>query len=415
MQNRGTGMRQPMAGKRKTRYRVKGRFFIFLALFVAVIVGIGFGISALVGLLAGPGDTLVTLGMLEDEKKLSAILLRDEQIVSKDNYVSISYSASENQNVKAGDEILDIYEIGYTQTLIQNLEQIRQSIMSYQQENILKNIINEDLQEYDNRIQEKSAAIRAVTRGEEKAKLVDLERELRNLMSTRQDYLKRTQAVMEDSQLSRLYEQEKQEVEKINAYRNTLTSPRDGRVSFYFDGYEHFLNIDSLPDITASKAQELIRSTSAPATSNSTIPTKNLFRTVDPNRWYTLLVTKDWGIAVGQTCELRFSGYEDMIFTAEVTNIENEDGRELVVLEIREDIGPLLNTRHVTAVIGGRIEGMVVPLSALKENNGRRGVYLSDGQTFVPVNVVGKDFRDALVMPENEGDLVPGVTRVKTK
>lgn len=45
----------------------------------------------------------------------------------------------------------------------------------------------------------------------------------------------------------------------------------------------------------------------------------------------------------------------------------------MVVLEMNEDIGPLINARKLTAVIGGRVEGMRVPLSAVSVSGEQQG------------------------------------------
>lgn len=413
MQNRGTGVRNK-SNRRKGRYKIRGRFFIFLAIFLAVIVGCIWGIVALVQGLSGPSDAAVTLGMLEDAVKMEALLLRDETVVSESSYVSISYKVSDNQLVSAGDEIVEVYEGGYSQSYVQELEQVRQNIMKYQQETILKNIINEDLQVYDEKIQSKSNELKALTRGETAGKVVDMERELRNLMTQRQDYLKTTQAALADAQLTEYYEKEKTLQENINAWRKVVTSPIDGRISFYFDGFENFLSLTTLPDLTATDVQSMIKSTTAPTPAKGDIPVKNLFRVVNPNHWYVLLSAKDWGIAVGQGCEISFSGYEGTNYMATVSSIVDDGDRDLVVLEVNEDMGSLLNARHVTVVIGGKVEGMVVPLGALVDSNGQNGVYLADGRTFVAVNVLGKDGYDALVESITPGELEAGM-RVKVK
>ena len=80
----------------------------------------------------------------------------------------------------------------------------------------------------------------------------------------------------------------------------------------------------------------------------------------------------------------------------------------LVVLQMNEDVSPLINARKVRAVIGGRVEGMMVPLSALRTENSQQGVYLADDNTFVPVRVAGQDSKNALVMPLEEGTLTRG-------
>ena len=81
----------------------------------------------------------------------------------------------------------------------------------------------------------------------------------------------------------------------------------------------------------------------------------------------------------------------------------------MVLLEMSEDVSPLINARKLTAVIGGRVEGMMVPLSSLKTQGGQQGVYRADTNAFVPVRVVGQDNKHALIMPLENGALAAGV------
>ena len=65
----------------------------------------------------------------------------------------------------------------------------------------------------------------------------------------------------------------------------------------------------------------------------------------------------------------------------------------------------LINARKLTAVIGGRVEGMRVPLSAVSVSGEQQGVYLYETGEFVPVRVIGHDSKYALVMPVEDGAL----------
>ena len=141
---------------------------------------------------------------------------------------------------------------------------------------------------------------------------------------------------------------------------------------------------------------------------------QNLYRLVQPNEWYVVFTTKasTWKIGIGETCALYFRSYEDITYNATVRQLSGTGDELVVILEMSEDVSPLLNARKLTAVIGGRVEGMMVPLSALKTEGSQQGVYLMESNTFVPVRVVGQDSKHALIMPLEDGALTSG-TRIR--
>ena len=156
------------------------------------------------------------------------------------------------------------------------------------------------------------------------------------------------------------------------------------------------------------------RSCCNPAVPDELRSQQNLYRLVQPNEWYVVFTTKasTWKIGIGETCALYFRSYEDITYNATVRQLSGTGDELVVILEMSEDVSPLLNARKLTAVIGGRVEGMMVPLSALKTEGSQQGVYLMDSNTFVPVRVVGQDSKHALIMPLEDGALTSG-TRIR--
>ena len=138
---------------------------------------------------------------------------------------------------------------------------------------------------------------------------------------------------------------------------------------------------------------------------------QNLYRLVEPNEWYVVFTTKapTWKIGIGETCAIYFESFEDITYTAKVRALNSTGDDLLVMLEMSEDVSPLINARKLKAVIGGRVEGMMVPLSSLKTQAGQQGVYRADTNVFVPVRVVGQDSKHALIMPLEDGALSSGV------
>lgn len=404
-QRQSAGSPSPKGGKRKRRFRIKKRFFVFLALFLALVVLVCVGISALFRRLFA-GYYTVSYGMIESTNKAPALLLRDETVVRSEGYGTVEYVAADFAGVAAGDSVLNFYSSGYTKDIQSELAQVDNRIEQQQANSLasaLSGIVDEELLRFDDKIAEKSKQIRsALPDGDLNA----LYGELKTLLGEKQAYLEQTSTAQADTLLTQLYATRSQLLGRIQGWKSAYTAPSNGRVSYSFDGFEPYLTTEVLPLLTAQNVRDLIgnRDPEQPAELRSQ---QNLYRIVDPNHWYAMILTADtdWTIGVGEKCALYFEGYEDLSYQAVVQSISGSQTELMVVLEMNEDIGPLINARKLTAVIGGRVEGIRVPLSSIATNGGQQGVYLYETGAFIPVRVIGHDSRYALVMPQEEGSL----------
>lgn len=405
---RGPGSSRPNWGKRprKRRVRVKKRFYFFVAAFLLVLGLIGFGIASLARAVFA-GYYVVDYGMIESTNKVSALLLRDEMVVRSEGYGTVQYVAADLQDVQAGDAVLDFYSSGYTKDIQTELSQVNARIEQQQQNALyaaLESIVDQELERYQDQIEQKTQQIRQALAGE--GDLLQLYQELKSLMESKQAYLEQTATAQADTTLTQLYATRSQLLSRIQGWRSAYTAPMDGRVSYSFDGFEAYLTTEVLDLLSAQNVRELLRNEDPeqPAELRSQ---QNLYRIVDADHWYAIILTTDtnWTIGVGETCALYFEGYEDRTFQATVNAMSGSQTELMVVLEMNEDIGPLINARKLTAVIGGRVEGMRVPLSAVSVSGEQQGVYLYETGEFVPVRVIGHDSKYALVMPVEDGAL----------
>ena len=80
------------------------------------------------------------------------------------------------------------------------------------------------------------------------------------------------------------------------------------------------------------------------------------------------------------------------------------------MFQINDPIGSLIYQRTGRAQLTATISGLSVSSKAISEENGQLGVWLIDlgGETFVPVEVLSTDGRDALIQPLVDGALGTG-------
>ncbi|NLG38036.1 MAG: hypothetical protein GX549_08450, partial [Clostridiales bacterium] len=384
-------------GKRK--YRIKPRFYVLVAMLVALLV---WGGVTLIQRLVPPR---VDWGRLETDQEVTAILLRDERVVLSEEYARMDCLVAEGELVDAGEELAVLYTSGYSEKDIQNLVQLRADIKDYQQINILKAFVDKDLESLNNEIRDKVDQITALAaRGESRGLLVH-ERELAQLMDQRRLYMNST--VQPDETLSGMYERENALIEKINHTRQVIKAEGGGVVSYFLDGYESRYSIDTLDGLdirTVSDTKDKLLSggVAVKAGTDGVVGIgEPLYRLVNPNRWYALIVLPRLQntLVKGGVCDISFEGYEEKLLTAHVYNVVEQGRYALVVLQLGDPIGSLLSLRLVDGHIGRSLEGFKVPAGAVNEKDGAQGVtVMIDGSPrFIEVEVLAQDSRHAIV------------------
>lgn len=383
--------------------RVTGRFYIFLIL---LCIGVYFVVRELVP--AGASEAIVTMAATSYSQTLDAVIVRDETVVSFEGSGRVVYVAAEGAQVRQGDEIADVYSAGYSEKQMNNLETVRQRIRAYHQE-LLENIVDSELERLEMNVQAAAQELKTLINKKTGGSLLNLERQLEEVMVARQDYLRQNRR--EDPKLNQLYEEETKVLNNIASWKTVETAPCDGTVSFYLDGCEAFLTPDNLEKITIEDLR-VILSGRIPETGESSRLMQSVFRIVSTDKWHLVLISDDtsWNPVTGQVFSFQMTGFEDVVYSGTVVRMQKEAGTVMAQLEITGDIGPLINTRSGRCMIGINLSGLSVPIRAISTQNGQTGVWLNDvpGGTFVPVEVLSTDSQTALIQPLTEGTLAVG-------
>ena len=218
--------------RRKVRFQ--GRFYIIVALFICLLMIALF-------LLLGPKETMrISAGSLEYTNRMNTIVIRNEKVTNAENWGKVTYIASESQTVNEGDVIAEVYKAGYNERVLQDLTAVQKEITEYVEGTLLKDVINQDLEQLKDEIDSMLQSISLVVRGEKEGDILLLEQNLIKKMQERQALLR--SLVQSDETLDELLEKESDYQEKITAWKSDITADQTGMVSFYFDGCEAFFN-----------------------------------------------------------------------------------------------------------------------------------------------------------------------------
>ena len=392
-----------MIGSYGRKYRVKPRFFIFILLFLAL------GVWALVSLVRALQPARIEWGQLSSDQVLDALALRDEALVQSPEYAKLSCIAAEGQAVKLDEPVAMLYKSGYSEKDISKLLQLESTIKDYQENNILKDIVNKDLDSINTKIKDKMDEISASTANMDTQSLLVSEQELRSYMAERKDFMQGF--VQADETLNMYYQQEKALQDKIDQTRVAVKAKTEGLVSFYLDGHESQLTIAALANMTPAVVRELqkkVMSEGGSSRSDDIVEAnQTLCRIVNPNYWYALIVMNksENHMAEGSDYPMTFDGLKNTV-TAHVEKIVTEGRNSLIILKIAEGVPEVLSLRLLRGWMGQDVEGFRVPLRMISQDGEKNFIAVKqDGSTKrIEVKLLGKDERYAIIAEAGGSD-----------
>ena len=261
----------------------------------------------------------------------------------------------------------------------------------------MQNYVDAQLDRLNSQIDALALEIRTLVQGQGVGSLNNLETQMTSALNSRQNYLR--QKYPQDLTLSSLYQQESQQLKKIESWTTTYDAKEECIVSFYTDGYESTVNAETYEELTLSQVRSVLAGQQLETDVVSRGRTA-VFRTVQPDVWYALLVSseRNWNPVLDQTYKMQLEGFDNPV-DATVISFTRSGGDLLVRMVIDEDVESVLNLRTSRVVVGEFVDGVNVPVSALYVQNNMIGVVVSElgVDTFVPVTVISQDETTAFV------------------
>lgn len=387
------------------RKKVTGRFYLFL---LALLVVAFLLIRPL--LVTKSKETVIMMANSAQRQTVDCVIIRDETVFTSESTARVEYLAPENSLVAAGDNVANLYTTGYSEGLLNNLENTRKKIQDYHKQ-LLANIVDTELNKLDSVVNYMALELKDLITRQTTGNLKTVTSQLETAMVNRQDYLRQNKRG--DNKLTKLYDEENARLSSIQSWRKAATAEQDGVVSFYIDGYESDLTPEALKTLTIADVKAVLAGSNLENTRQ--IRMNGIYRIVDQDHWYVAVLASGsaWTPVVGQdNYFMQLVGYDDLIFTASVYSVQKEGDTTLAVFEINDPIGPLIYRRSGKAQFNIELTGLSVRVEALYNQNGQMGVWLYDvpGGTFVPVEVLSTDGTIAMIQPLVEGALQLGQT-----
>jgi len=259
---------------------------------------------------------------------------------------------------------------------------------------------------------ERAKEVRLLVQGA-KGNMVNQESILDTAITTRQNYLRQKYA--DDQSLTRLYDDESAQKQRIESWTKSYAATAEGIVSFYSDGYEYGLTSSTYLDFAPAQVRAMFGG-QVPEKTTVQKGRTTIYRMVNANRWNVLMLVKDdvWNPVQGQTYQLRLEGFDNTEVSATLESFTRAGGELLLRLSVMSDVSPVLYMRTCRAEIGEKVNSMKVPNRAIyRHSNGMDGVVVvnADGsQVFVATRIVSGDGEYTYIEPIQQGLLYVGQT-----
>ncbi len=341
----------------------------------------------------------------------NALVIRNESVFQQENVSSVRYTAEEGAAVNRGDPICTVYTAGFSPKELTLLKTYRSQIKDYQRVLLgSANVPDAQLQRFETTVSERAQETQALVRGAQ-GNLLNQELLLKEAISQRHTYLR--QKYVEDTKLSRLYDNENNQLQRIETWTKQFAASDNGIISFYTDGLEAALSPANIDAYSPQAVQDMFAG-KVPEGFKRPKNTMDIYRLVRQYDWGALMLADDlsWTPVVGDEYQMLIESFESTMVPVTVASITKLGGNLLVRLKADSPIEPILYIRSARVQLSKSVITYSVPASALINQDGVIGVVVQylEGPYLVPVEVISQDATQAHVVPVNAGHLYEGLT-----
>ena len=391
---------------KRTRLKLKPKFYIFIAMAAAAVIGL------LVLFIPGRSWGVVSYGSFGTNRDVSTAIIRDEESITVEKYDKLIYLAKEGEHVDIDAPIAQVLKWGYSDDMMQSLLQIESEIYRKQSE-LMSGVSDADLDSINASITVVLRSIRESVMQNSGKDLLDLELELKRLLSERSQRLK--DKVYASEELSSLYAEEEIRQTQISQWSSSIVATKSGKVSFYFDGFEQALNAQKLDMITSDLVSRALSGTGAGSSPED--GSALLYRLVQDGEWYCAFLTNAYDplrVVEGEAYSVVFDGFSATYSGIALAPVIS--GSKVVnILKFSMELGPFMGVRSIKANVSIEASGIKVDEDALRVQKNSEGIYgspyieidMGDSKAVVEVDVLGIEGGKAIIRPK-EGSLAEG-------
>ena len=378
-----------------------------------LLAAFGFAIWYLVKTLAPAASpyATITAGTLGARYSGDCLIVRNETPFDAEGVTSVDYKAEEGSLVQRGDTICNVYPSSLSTKEVTALQDYRDQIRDYQLQLLAaETTYDAKMARVESDVLSRAREVREMIAGA-RGSLINQEKLLDAAINARQQYLK--QKYSSDQRLTRLYDDELSQEQRIQSWTKAYAATQEGLVSFYSDGYEYSLTAANYDTFIPSDVRRMYNGYK-PEKSTTDKGKTTIYRTVRDGMWYVLFLSDDstWTPVDGQTYELKLERFENTTVMATVESSTRSGGELLVRLSVSGSVKPVLYMRTCQAELGDYVSSLCVPSRALIRKDDMDCVVVVDGanQSLIPVNILLRDGDNVYITAIQQGLLYEGQT-----
>ena len=387
--------------------------FVKMLQVLAVIVAIGAAVWYLYEALVPDREPygVIESGTLGASYTGDCVIVRDETPYDAEGVTSVDHKAREGATVNYSLDICEVYSSGYSTREMNTLQEYRDAIRDYQKQ-LLETETTYDarMTRLQSDVVNRAKEIRAMMAGA-RGSLTNQQELMDAALKARQQYLRSYYS--DDQRLSRLYDDETSQLQRIQSWTKKYVSSQSAIVSFYSDGYEYGLTGQNYTTFTPAQVRAMFNGQRPEAATDLKGKT-TLYRLVRDGSWNVLFLARetDWNPIKGQNYELRLERFQETTVTATVEDFVRSGGELLLQLSVRGSVSDVLYMRTCQAELSENIPTLRVPQRALYQQDGMEGVVVVSGgaEGFIPVSVIRRSEGYAYITPVQQGLLFEGQT-----
>ena len=353
----------------------------------------------------------ITAGVIGSRYTGDCLIVRDETPFDAEGVSSVDYIAEEGSLVSRGMTVCNVYSSGFSTREMTALQDYRNQIKEYQIK-LLKAQVTTDayMEKLEADVMTRAREVRELIGGA-RGNMNNQESLLAAAIQARQNRLR--EMYSEDQRMTRLYDDEQSQLQRISSWTKQFGAQGEGLVSFYSDGYEYGLTVTNYDQFSPAEVRAMLNG-QKPGGDQSSKGKTTIYRLVRDGHWVVLMLIKDsnWNPVEGAEYELKLESFKDTMVKARVVSFTRTGGELEIRLDVMSDVRPVLYIRTCTGVLGDSVSSLTVPAKALYTQDNMPGVVVvREGyQFFVPVNVIDKRDGMIYIAPIQQGALYEGDT-----
>ena len=378
-----------------------------------IVLALAFAVWYLVTALApqNPTSAQIQAGVIGSRYTGDCLIVRDEIPYNEDTVSSVRYVAEEGSYVTKGTKICNVYSTSYSTKEQKVLQDYRDQIKEYQIK-LLRQQVSTDayMEKLEADVLTRAREVRELIAGA-RGNMYNQETELAAAIKKRQERLR--ELYVKDQRLSRYYDDEQSQLQRITSWTKQCDAKAEGLVSFYSDGYEYGLTMSNYSEFSPAEVRAMING-AKPSDNLSLKGKTTVYRLIKDGHWVVLMLIRDnnWNPVEGAEYELKLENFKDTMVKARVMSFTRTGGELEVRLDVQSSVTPVLYIRTCTGVLGDSVSSLTVPAKAIYTQDNMPGVVVVNGdyQFFIPVNVIDKRDGMVYISPIQQGVLYEGQT-----